>query len=54
MGQAHVDYMTYLTIHGKQYLTMDEFNTRKALYLQTDELIKAHNAIDSSFTLGHN
>jgi hypothetical protein len=47
-------YMEYLTFHGKSYLTMAEFETRKSLFLDTDTLIKEHNATDSSFKLGHN
>jgi hypothetical protein len=46
--------MEYLTLHGKSYLTMEEFEARKALYIETDELIRNHNATESSFTLGHN
>ena len=52
--QVSTEFMTYLSLHGKSYLTMEEFEARKALYMQTDELIKAHNATESSFTLGHN
>ena len=46
--------MEYLSLHGKSYLTIAEFNTRKALYIQSDEIIKAHNASESGFKLGHN
>jgi len=49
-----VQYMEYLTFHGKSYLTMEEFAVRQELYKQTDDLIKAHNATDSPFKLGHN
>jgi len=54
MYATATQYMEYLTIHGKSYLTSSEFEARKALYRNTDELIKAHNATDSSFKLGHN
>ena len=47
-------YMEYMTFHGKSYLTLEEFAVRQELYKQTDDLIKAHNATDSSFKLGHN
>ena len=47
-------YMTYLTFYGKSYITVEEFNFRKALFIQTDALIEAHNETDSSFKLGHN
>ena len=46
--------MEYLSLHGKSYLTITEFETRKALYIQSDEIIKAHNASESGFKLGHN
>ena len=49
-----VEYMEYLTLHGKSYLTMEEFTARQALYQRADDLIKAHNATESSFKLGHN
>ena len=46
--------MMYLAEHGKSYLATAEFETRKALYADTDKLINEHNATDSSFKLGHN
>ncbi len=47
-------YMQYVALNNKHYLTAGEFGVRKALYLETDALINAHNATDSSFKLGHN
>ena len=47
-------YMQYVAVHGKSYITSDEFAVRKALYIQTDAIIEAHNETDSSFKLGHN
>ena len=47
-------FMEYVSIHGKSYITLAEFEARKALYADTDALIKSHNATDSSFELGHN
>ena len=47
-------YMTYLAEHGKSYITSEEFAYRKALYIQTDAIIEAHNETNSTFTLGHN
>ena len=52
--QPYAEFMEYLTLHGKSYVTMEEFETRRSMYLQIDELIKAHNSSDSSFKLGHN
>merc|ERR1712226_107098 len=36
------------------YITNEEFAARKALYMETDRLVKEHNATDSKFKLGHN
>jgi cathepsin L len=47
-------YMEYLSFHGKSYLTMEEFEVRKGLWTATDDLINEHNAMESSFKLGHN
>jgi C1A family cysteine protease len=47
-------YMQYLALHSKSYITTEEFELRKALYTQTDAVIEEHNATDSSFKLGHN
>lgn len=46
--------MEFISFHGKSYLTMEEFNTRFALYQQTDEVITEHNHTESSYKLGHN
>ena len=47
-------YMGYVAMHGKHYITSEEFEIRKALYIQTDAVIEAHNETESSFKLGHN
>ena len=47
-------YMEYLTFHGKSYITLDEFEYRKALYIQTDAVVTEHNSTESSYKLGHN
>lgn len=47
-------YMEYVTLHGKSYLTTEEFELRKAMYIQTDAVIQEHNSTNSTFTLGHN
>ena len=47
-------YMEYLTHWGKSYMTTEEFQTRKALFIETDAIIEAHNKTDSRFKLGHN
>ena len=52
--QPYAEFMTYLSLHGKSYITMEEFEARRSLFEQSDELIKAHNSSESSFKLGHN
>ena len=47
-------YMQYVALNNKHYLTAEEFAVRKALYLETDALVNAHNTTDSLFKLGHN
>ena len=47
-------YMQYVAFWGKSYLTTEEFEARKALYIETDAIIEAHNQTDSRFKLGHN
>ena len=47
-------YMEYLTFWGKSYMTTEEFAARKALFIETDAIIEAHNKTDSRFKLGHN
>ena len=47
-------FLGYVSQHGKSYITLEEFEARQALYMQTDELIREHNATNSTFTLGHN
>ena len=47
-------YMQYVAYWGKSYITTEEFEIRKALYIQTDAIIEAHNETDSRFKLGHN
>ena len=49
-----VQYMGYLMEHGKSYITVEEFDVRQALYIETDAIVNEHNATDSSFKLGHN
>ena len=49
-----IQYMQYAAEHGKSYLTVEEYELRQALYIQTDAVINEHNATDSSFKLGHN
>jgi hypothetical protein len=36
-------YMQYVMEHGKSYITVEEFNARKALFDVADELVESHN-----------
>ena len=47
-------FVSYIAMHNKQYSNIEEFNMRKELYLQKDQLINEHNAAGHSWTLGHN
>ena len=38
-----IQYMQYVAQYGKSYITTEEFEIRKALYIQTDAIIEAHN-----------
>ena len=49
-----LEFMNYLSKYGKQYHDMNEFLTRKELFLAKEMLIVAHNSRPSNFTLGHN
>lgn len=52
--QTQQDFMEHMTKFGLNYATTDEFNFRLGLYAKADAEIKAINARQSSFTLGHN
>ena len=47
-------YMQYVLEHNKSYITIEEFEARKAIFAENDELVESHNQSNSSFTLGHN
>ena len=47
-------FMKYLSLHGKSYSSLDEFEARKAHLIEVDSLIGAHNSSPSSYKLGHN
>ena len=49
-----LNFMHYLSQHGKMYDTLEEFVERKELWLAKDLIIRAHNSRPSNFTLGHN
>merc|ERR1711990_1402267 len=46
--------MEFITNHGKSYSTLAEYKSRLEHFSQKDVLINAHNATESTYTLGHN
>ena len=36
-------YMQYILEHSKSYITLEEFNARKALFDVADDLVESHN-----------
>ena len=48
-------FMQFIAMHNKQYDTVEEFSSRKAHFLKTDEFILQWNAQeDKTHTAGHN
>jgi hypothetical protein len=46
--------MQYISKHNRSYSSLAEYEFRKALYTNTDAVIKEHNASQSSYLLAHN
>ena len=46
--------MQWASEFGKSYGTLEEFEYRFNLWRESDDYIRAHNASESDFTLGHN
>ena len=51
---SRAKYVEHMIKFGKVHQTVEEFEKRHELYLQTDTFIEEHNATNSSYTLGHN
>jgi len=47
-------FMQHIADHGLSYGTIEEYNFRLGLFSAVDAEIAAHNATDSTYTLGHN
>ena len=47
-------FMQHIADHGLSYGTIEEYNFRLGLFSAIDAEIAAHNATDSTYTLGHN
>jgi len=54
LSQVQFQFMQYVATHGKNYATVEEYNTRQALYEQTHQIIEASNARNSSYVAGFN
>lgn len=47
-------FMGFITQFGKSYASMDEYAYRFGHFAATHERIMAHNALESTYKLGHN
>jgi len=47
-------FFQHIAEFGHQYGSVEEYETRRALFAEVDSAIAAHNMTNSSFTLGHN
>lgn len=54
LSTAEFEYMNYLARFNKQSADYKEFNARREAFEQADAFIKAHNAMPSNYTVGHN
>lgn len=49
------EYMKYISEHGKSYDTLAEFNMRFSFWLERNQQIQEHNAVENkTSTMGHN
>ena len=54
LDQATYAFMKYVSAHGKNYDTVEEFNRRLALFLDTHAFVEERNATNSSYRAGFN
>jgi cathepsin F len=54
MDENDFKFVQYMTIHGKNYSNVDEYNLRKARFIQRDEEIAHLNETETTSTHGHN
>jgi C1A family cysteine protease len=54
LDQATYLFMKYVSAHGKNYDTVEEFNRRLAIFLDTHAFIEERNATNSSYRAGFN
>jgi len=48
------EFMKFIAVHGKEYVTLEEWNRRLALFEQTWNFIEERNSMDSSYRAGTN
>ena len=54
LSNIEIKFMNYLTKHGKQYATIEEFVERVEYFANVDRAIEESNTVEKNFTLGHN
>jgi hypothetical protein len=54
MNNMEFKFLKYVAKFGKVMKDLEEFETRLAHFIKSDEEIEAHNATNANFTLGHN
>ena len=54
MNSMEYKFIKYIAKFGKVMKDMEEFETRLAHFIKSEEEILAHNATNANFTLGHN
>ena len=54
MNQSDYDYMRYVSKHNKHYETVEEFEMRKALFIEIETFIRMANARSTTYRAGHN
>jgi cathepsin L len=54
LTSADYAFLNYVVEQGKSYGTLEEFEARKALFLEADNEIKELNASEEGVTFGHN
>jgi hypothetical protein len=53
-NQMHNKFHQYMSEHGKDYNSLEEYEFRIANFAANDQFIQEHNASGANFTVGHN
>jgi len=48
------EFMKFIAVHGKEYVTLEEWNNRLALFTSAYKFVEEHNSSDSSYKAGLN